>query len=51
MRFLLDMNLPPALAEWLRSEGHDAVHIREIGLAHLPDREVFARAPPKKGGS
>jgi uncharacterized protein with PIN domain len=44
MRFLLDMNLPPALAEWLRSEGHDAVHIREIGLAHLPDREVFARA-------
>src|SRR5262249_30084299 len=44
MRFLLDMNLPPATAEWLRSEGLDAVHIREIGLAHLPDREVFARA-------
>jgi predicted nuclease of predicted toxin-antitoxin system len=44
MRFLLDMNLPPALAEWLQSKGHDAVHIREIGLGHLPDREVFARA-------
>lgn len=44
MRFLLDMNLPPAMAEWLRSAGHDAVHIRELGLAHLPDREVFARA-------
>jgi predicted nuclease of predicted toxin-antitoxin system len=44
MRLLLDMNLPPAMADWLRSEGHDAVHIREIGLAHLPDREVFARA-------
>jgi len=44
MRFLLDMNLPPAVAEWLQSKGHDAVHIREIGLGHLPDREVFARA-------
>jgi predicted nuclease of predicted toxin-antitoxin system len=28
----------------LRSEGPDAVHVREIGLANLPDREVFARA-------
>jgi predicted nuclease of predicted toxin-antitoxin system len=44
MRFLLDMNLPPAVAEWLRSQGHNAVHIREIGLAHLPDHEVFACA-------
>jgi len=44
MRFLLDMNLPPAVAEWLRSEGHNAVHIREIGLAHLRDHEIFARA-------
>jgi predicted nuclease of predicted toxin-antitoxin system len=44
MRFLLDMNLPPAMADWLRAAGHDAVHIREIGLADLPDREVFARA-------
>jgi len=44
MRFLLDMNLPPVMADWLRSEGHDAVHVRDIGLAHLPDREVFARA-------
>ena len=44
MRFLPDMNLPPAVAEWLQSKGHDAVHIREIGLGRLPDREVFARA-------
>src|SRR5690348_8891665 len=44
MRFLLDMNLPPAMADWLRSEGHDAVHIREIGIARLSDPEIFARA-------
>jgi predicted nuclease of predicted toxin-antitoxin system len=41
MRFLLDMDLPPAVAEWVRSEGRNVVHIREIGLA---DSEVFARA-------
>ena len=44
MRLLLDMNLPPAMAEWLRAEGHDAVHVREIGLADSPDHSVFARA-------
>jgi|SRR5215472_7879651 len=48
MRFLLDMNLPPAMAEWLRSEGHDAIHIREIGLAHLPDHEIVARAADER---
>jgi predicted nuclease of predicted toxin-antitoxin system len=44
MRFLLDMNLPPAMTGWLRSEGHDVVHVRDIGLADLPDRDVFVRA-------
>ncbi|MBV8336289.1 MAG: DUF5615 family PIN-like protein, partial [Alphaproteobacteria bacterium] len=44
MRLLLDMNLPPAMAEWLRAEGHDVVHVREIGFAQSPDRNVFARA-------
>jgi len=41
MRFLLDMNLPPMVADWLRSVGHDAVHVRELGLGDVPDREVF----------
>jgi predicted nuclease of predicted toxin-antitoxin system len=44
MRFLLDMNLPPAMTEWLRAEGQDAIHAREIGFADLPDHTVFARA-------
>jgi predicted nuclease of predicted toxin-antitoxin system len=44
MRFLLDMNLPPAIADWLRSEGHDAIHVREAGYGDLPDREIFVRA-------
>jgi predicted nuclease of predicted toxin-antitoxin system len=48
MRFLCDMSLPLAMAEWLRSQGHDAVHIREIGLAHLPDHEIFERAADER---
>jgi predicted nuclease of predicted toxin-antitoxin system len=44
MRLLIDMNLPPSLAAWLRSEGHDAVHVRELGLGHGSDIEVFTRA-------
>jgi predicted nuclease of predicted toxin-antitoxin system len=44
MRFLLDMNLPPALADWLRSEGHDAVHACDLGYLQLPDHEIFVRA-------
>ena len=32
------------MAVWLRSEGHDAIHLRDLRLASLPDREVFARA-------
>src|SRR5258708_31396793 len=44
MRFLLDINVSPAIGEALRADGHDAVHVREIGLGDLPDREVFAHA-------
>src|SRR5216684_993492 len=44
MRFLLDMNLSPGTAAWLRSEGHDAVHVLEAGCGALSDSEIFARA-------
>jgi len=44
MRFLLDMNLPPALAEWLREEGHDAVHVGAAGLGDSSDSAIFAHA-------
>jgi predicted nuclease of predicted toxin-antitoxin system len=44
MRFLLDMNLPAAMAEWMRSDGHDAVHVRDLGQAQYPDYEIFAHA-------
>ena len=32
MRFLVDQQLPPALTEWLRARGHEAEHVRNVGL-------------------
>ncbi|MBI2504765.1 MAG: DUF5615 family PIN-like protein [Candidatus Latescibacteria bacterium] len=45
MRFLADMGVSRSVVEWLRSEGHDAVHLREEGLQKLPDPGIF-----QKGG-
>ena len=44
MKFLVDANLPPALAAWLASQGHDAHHLTELGLERMSDREIWARA-------
>lgn len=43
MRFLVDAQLPPALAQWLKARGHDAQHVRELGLEAKPDRLVLAQ--------
>jgi predicted nuclease of predicted toxin-antitoxin system len=44
MRFLVDMGLGVRVAEWLRSEGHDAHHLDEVGLRRISDDEIFAKA-------
>lgn len=44
MRFLADMGIGLGLTQWLRSQGHDVVHLRDEGLYRLPDIEVFAKA-------
>ena len=44
MRFLVDNQLPPSLARWLRDRGHDADHVFESGLHLLDDRDLWARA-------
>ena len=38
------MPLAARVAEQLRAEGHDAVHLREQGLGRLADEEIFAKA-------
>jgi predicted nuclease of predicted toxin-antitoxin system len=44
VKFLVDANLPPALARWLTSEGHEAYHVSNFGLEAMPDHAIWARA-------
>jgi hypothetical protein len=44
VRWLLDEMLAPATAEHLRQLGHDAVAVRDVGLAGADDLTVFAFA-------
>lgn len=44
MKLLLDEMYSERVAESLRERGHDAVHVREIGLGGALDAEVLARA-------
>jgi predicted nuclease of predicted toxin-antitoxin system len=44
MRFLIDNALSPKVAESLRAAGHEAVHVRDIGLATADDAELFVLA-------
>src|SRR5262245_66682669 len=44
MKFLIDNALSPALAPLLQQAGHDAVHVRSIGLQHAEDDVIFDRA-------
>ncbi|MFE3446640.1 DUF5615 family PIN-like protein [Nocardia sp. NPDC059180] len=44
MRFVVDAQLPPAVARVLAEDGHDAVHVCDIGLLSAPDIEIWAEA-------
>jgi predicted nuclease of predicted toxin-antitoxin system len=44
LRFLVDMPLAPALAAWLREQGHDAVHAAELKLERAADSDIVSRA-------
>lgn len=41
MKFLVDQNRSPLVAEALRRAGYDAVHTIELGLERAPDVELF----------
>ena len=46
LKFLLDENISPQTAPGLRENGHDVVHVREVGLRGALDRDIlsFARS-------
>jgi predicted nuclease of predicted toxin-antitoxin system len=44
MRLLVDACIDVRVAEWLKSLGHDPLHLRDEGLQRLPDVAVFDKA-------
>jgi predicted nuclease of predicted toxin-antitoxin system len=44
VKFLIDNNFSPLLAEALKAAGHDAVHVRDLGMQAVPDEAVLRRA-------
>jgi predicted nuclease of predicted toxin-antitoxin system len=44
MKFLIDNALSPRLASLLQQGGHDALHVRAVGLAHAEDDAILERA-------
>jgi predicted nuclease of predicted toxin-antitoxin system len=44
MRFLVDAQLPPALARWLAANGHEATHVSDVGLQTASDPAIWDHA-------
>jgi len=44
VKFLIDAQLPPLLAVWLQEAGHEAVHVRDIGLREADDGAIWDHA-------
>jgi predicted nuclease of predicted toxin-antitoxin system len=44
VKFLVDANMSPRFAELLRAAGHDAIAVRDLGLADASDDEILDHA-------
>jgi predicted nuclease of predicted toxin-antitoxin system len=44
MRFLADAGISPRTVELLKQLGHEATHVRTLGLQRAPDAQVIQRA-------
>lgn len=44
MKFLIDQQLPRALAALLNRAGHEAIHVRDLELEFAADRDIWNAA-------
>jgi predicted nuclease of predicted toxin-antitoxin system len=44
VRWIIDAQLPPALAALLRQRGHEAAHVEDAGLRHAEDDAIWQYA-------
>lgn len=44
MKFLVDQQLPKKLAGWIRERGCEAHHLKEIGMLHAEDADIWRAA-------
>jgi len=44
MRFLADAGISPKTVEFLKQLGHEAIHVRTLGLQRAPDVVIVERA-------
>ncbi len=44
MKFLGDMGVSDTTVRALRADGHDVIHLRDVGLGRLPDDQIFEKA-------
>lgn len=44
MRFIVDAQLPPALARFFESRGHEARHVADLGLLDSSDTAIWNHA-------
>jgi len=44
LNFLIDAQLPPALARWIQNHGHGAVHVFEMGSQAASDSAIWEHA-------
>jgi predicted nuclease of predicted toxin-antitoxin system len=41
MRFIVDAQLPPVLAQWFTAKGHHAEHVADLGMATASDEAIW----------
>jgi predicted nuclease of predicted toxin-antitoxin system len=48
LNFLVDSQLPPALARWISAQGHHAIHVAGLGLEADDDSVIWQHARKEK---